>query len=725
MSKELFNGQTITTEPNSADRLAFGKPNTAGSKSMTWANFKSILTSLIGGTGSEQLANKGQPNGYTPLDSSAKVPSMYLPSYVDDVIEVANEAALPVTGESGKIYFALLEGTQWRWGGTAYVEIVSSPASTDSVAEGSTNLYHTSARVRATTLTGVAENATREQIAATDSVLSGFGKLMKWFSDLKTVAFSGSYNDLSDKPTFTPVMPYPLNNEVITAGKNKKHVIFNPNVMSVQTAYWSGSSWVSDTGSMAVGNDASKNNSKQYVSSFGSNSCENNDAASVTAAGYFSARNNLGYNLSAIGVYSATNNTGGNVSAIGYSSVYNNTGLHVSAVGSSSAHSNIGSYVSAIGTFSAYSNAGTHVSAVGFSAAYFNKGTHVNATGYMSSEKNTAPNVISIGQSSLQYNNWPQVSMVGANPTAYFNEDLATTKNFTDANVDSITKRITITSHGFVGSAFINLKFKVVSGSAPGGLTHGQVYQFLIVDANTLECSLISSVGSGTFSLTNSINITNSSGLGHNAIPTKSNQIKLGDDNVTEAMVGDSVNNVQITTTGIKLNGTATVFEDDNLDPTTMTGNGNLPTLIPFASTNINIAAFSATQLDNVEGKREIPHQAKLGAPITFHAHVYPTNTNTGVVRLGLEYFFSRENVAVTTSTTIYVEMAMSGTAWAKKSIGFEAITPPSELGSQFHFRFFRDGAHTNDTYNANLAISTIGYHYEIDSLGSNELLVK
>lgn len=28
-----------------------------------------------------------------------------------------------------------------------------------------------------------------------------FGKITKWFADLKTVAFSGSYNDLIDKPT--------------------------------------------------------------------------------------------------------------------------------------------------------------------------------------------------------------------------------------------------------------------------------------------------------------------------------------------------------------------------------------------------------------------------------------------------------------------------------------------------------------------------------------------
>ena len=40
----------------------------------------------------------------------------------------------------------------------------------------------------------------RENIASGETLTIIFGKLMKWFADLKTVAFSGSYNDLSDKP---------------------------------------------------------------------------------------------------------------------------------------------------------------------------------------------------------------------------------------------------------------------------------------------------------------------------------------------------------------------------------------------------------------------------------------------------------------------------------------------------------------------------------------------
>ena len=56
------------------------------------------------------------------------IPSENLPSYVDDVIEVENYAALPPTGESGKIYVDKQTNKTYRWGGSEYVEISASLA---------------------------------------------------------------------------------------------------------------------------------------------------------------------------------------------------------------------------------------------------------------------------------------------------------------------------------------------------------------------------------------------------------------------------------------------------------------------------------------------------------------------------------------------------------------------------------------------------------------------
>ena len=64
----------------------------------------------------------------TELDNKAdlvggKVPQDQLPSYVDDVIEVANFAALPVTGETGKIYVTLDTNKTYRWSWSVYIEL--------------------------------------------------------------------------------------------------------------------------------------------------------------------------------------------------------------------------------------------------------------------------------------------------------------------------------------------------------------------------------------------------------------------------------------------------------------------------------------------------------------------------------------------------------------------------------------------------------------------------
>lgn len=48
--------------------------------------------------------------------------------------------------------------------------------------------------------TSFTEASTRTNIASGDTVTTIWGKIKKWFSDLKTVAFTGSYNDLTDKP---------------------------------------------------------------------------------------------------------------------------------------------------------------------------------------------------------------------------------------------------------------------------------------------------------------------------------------------------------------------------------------------------------------------------------------------------------------------------------------------------------------------------------------------
>jgi hypothetical protein len=69
----------------------------------------------------QKVSEKGSANGYAELDENGFVPSAQLPSYVDDVLEYANYAALPAEGEAHKIYITLDDNKTYRWGGSVYV----------------------------------------------------------------------------------------------------------------------------------------------------------------------------------------------------------------------------------------------------------------------------------------------------------------------------------------------------------------------------------------------------------------------------------------------------------------------------------------------------------------------------------------------------------------------------------------------------------------------------
>jgi len=148
----------------------------------TWSlDTSSYLTSITSGNVTtalgytpESSANKGAANGYASLDGSGKVPASQLPSYVDDVLEYANAAARPATGETGKLYLTLDNNKVYRWSGSTYVEIVASPSSTDSVVEGSTNLYYTNTRVD-TRIAATSINALTDVDTATSAPSNGQG----------------------------------------------------------------------------------------------------------------------------------------------------------------------------------------------------------------------------------------------------------------------------------------------------------------------------------------------------------------------------------------------------------------------------------------------------------------------------------------------------------------------------------------------------------------------
>ena len=134
------------------------------------------------------------------------IPSNQLPSFVDDVLEYADLASFPVTGEASKIYIAVDTNKTYRWSSTQYVEIggggvalgeTSATAyrgdrgkiaydhslsqgnphntTTSDITEG-TNKYFTDLRVRNTVLTGLVKTNS-SNVTNTDTVEVAVGKL--------------------------------------------------------------------------------------------------------------------------------------------------------------------------------------------------------------------------------------------------------------------------------------------------------------------------------------------------------------------------------------------------------------------------------------------------------------------------------------------------------------------------------------------------------------------
>lgn len=104
-----------------------GVPSLDGSGIIPVSEIPDILSSKVidfnTACDSRITIQKGAPNGLAPLDGSGLIDSVYLPSYVDDVLEYADFASFPVTGETGKIYVAKDTNLIYRWSGSSYIQV--------------------------------------------------------------------------------------------------------------------------------------------------------------------------------------------------------------------------------------------------------------------------------------------------------------------------------------------------------------------------------------------------------------------------------------------------------------------------------------------------------------------------------------------------------------------------------------------------------------------------
>lgn len=172
-------------------------------------------------------SQKGVNNGVATLDSTGKIPSSQLPSYVDDVLEYASLNDFPVTGESGKIYTALDTNKTYRWSGTTYTIISDTLAlgeTTGTAYDGAKGKQNADNISSLTTRVGNVETKSSNNESAITNITNGTTKVGKSttsdkFSSSKTITINGDASgtattDFSTNPTITLT----LSNSGVTAG---------------------------------------------------------------------------------------------------------------------------------------------------------------------------------------------------------------------------------------------------------------------------------------------------------------------------------------------------------------------------------------------------------------------------------------------------------------------------------------------------------------------------
>lgn len=286
----------------------------------------------------------------------------------------------------------------------------------------------------------------------------------------------------------------------------------------------------------------------------------NTTGANNTSVGDYSLYKNIsGNNNVAIGAFSLYNNILGSYNVgIGEGSLFSNTnGIENTGNGNGSLRNNTtGSFNVAIGLNSLYhNNTGSYNTSIGVNSLHNNKGSNNTANGNLSLFSNTNGNFnTALGHASLNSNTIGNENVgIGVN-SLFFNQESQNTSigydSFTGNNVlvsgatitASSATRITLstamTPSPSVGT-FITIVPVAGFFSSISGFTIPK--SFKVINATTLEVTDPSQVlgltGTVTgFEIRQSKGYTNSSALGYNAEPTASNQVMLGDVNVTQVV---------------------------------------------------------------------------------------------------------------------------------------------------------------------------------------------
>lgn len=165
---------------------------------------------------------------------------------------------------------------------------------------------------------------------------------------------------------------------------------------------------------------------------------------------------------------------------------------------------------------------------------------------------------------------------------------------------------------------------------------------------------------------------------------------------------------------------TALGWRDNIVQLDVQYGNPDAPELNLFRD-GIHAYNFFAGQMSEAFASFHVDHDYALGTALYPHIHWAINSNAVGTIRWGIEYTVAKGHgqMAFGPTTTVYVEQAADGTPY--KHMVAEVSTPNAIPGLNIEpdtlilCRFFRDGAHANDTLEADAFVFCVDLHYQAD----------
>jgi len=263
--------------------------------------------------------------------------------------------------------------------------------------------------------------------------------------------------------------------------------------------------------------------------------------------------------------------------------------------------------------------------------------------------------------------------------------------------------------------------------------------------ANNAECFMttygtVRGVDTSDFPVSTTLYLSTTAGVFDDDIPTTpAFAVELGEVVVSHAQQGEfEFGKPHPPAFGDLRNGNYTQFESDgfmaaqggalawidyNFGVGALGTGASAPDLVEIDSSGIFLRGFDGNVTsEQVFFSLELNHDWAEGTSIEPHVHWMPTTATTGTVVWYMAYGLTSVTSPTFTYTTISVtEQITQASQWQGFYTEFSEVDMTGyPIGTQWDARFYRVPTGV-DTYGDDAAVSTVGLHVQVDTLGSRE----